>query len=165
VIAARPDTHFLIMGYPDPESYRAYAASLGIADYVTLPGRILYKDLHSYLALGDLAVAPKMSATEGSGKIPNYMAMGMPTITFDTPVSREYLGDAGIYAAFGSKSDLAAKIIQALDQPAWTSQLGGQSRAIAVRDLSWERSARRIERLYQEALTRRRGEPEPVGMP
>jgi glycosyltransferase involved in cell wall biosynthesis len=161
VCVQRPDTHFLIMGYPDPGSYRSYAESLGIGDHVTLPGRILYKDLHSYLALGDIAVAPKMSATEGSGKIPNYMAMGLPTITFDTPVSREYLGESGIYAAFGSVDDLAAKIIQALGQPQWASELARQSRLIAVRDLSWERSVRQIEGLYSEALRRRRGEPEP----
>lgn len=155
VVAERPDTHFLIMGYPDPGSYRAYAESLGIGGHVTLPGRILYKDLHSYLALGDVAVAPKMSATEGSGKIPNYMAMGLPTITFDTPVSREYLGDAGIYANFASMPDLAAKILKALNQPAWANQLGNQSRAIAIRDLSWDRSARQIEALYAEATQRR----------
>lgn len=155
VCAQRPDTHFLIMGYPDPASYRAYAESLGVGGHVTLPGRILYRDLHTYLALGEIAVAPKMSATEGSGKIPNYMAMGLPTITFDTPVSREYLGDAGIYAAFGSADDLAARIIDALDRPDWAARLGAQSRAIAVRDLSWERAARRIEALYGEARQRR----------
>ncbi len=161
VCAQRPDTHFLIMGYPDPGSYRSYAESLGIGDHVTLPGRILYRDLHSYLALGDVAVAPKMSATEGSGKIPNYMAMGLPTITFDTPVSREYLGESGIYASFGSVTDLAAKILQALEQPQWANELAQHSRTIAVRDLSWERAVRRIEGLYAEALRRRRGEPEP----
>jgi glycosyltransferase involved in cell wall biosynthesis len=159
VVATRPDVHFLIMGYPDPGSYRAYADSLGVGGHVTLPGRILYRDLHTYLALGEVAVAPKMSATEGSGKIPNYMAMGLPTVTFDTPVSREYLGEAGIYAAFGSRTDLAARIGAALDDPTWAAGLGAQSRALAVRDLSWERSARRIEELYGEALRRRGSRP------
>jgi hypothetical protein len=36
------------------------------------------------------------------------MAMGLPVVTFDTPVSREYLGEIGIYAAFGSVHELAA---------------------------------------------------------
>jgi glycosyltransferase involved in cell wall biosynthesis len=148
VVAALPDTHFLIMGYPDPGSYRAYAESLGIGGHVTLPGRILYKDLHSYLALGDVAVAPKMSATEGSGKIPNYMAMGLPTITFDTPVSREYLGETGIYAAFGSRDDLAQQIIAALSNPAKAWQLGRAARELAIQNLSWQQAVQRIEALY-----------------
>jgi glycosyltransferase involved in cell wall biosynthesis len=147
-----PDAHFLVMGYPDPASYRAYAASLGVADRVTLPGRVLYRDLHSYLALGDVAVAPKMSMTEGSGKIPNYMAMGLPIVTFETPVSREYLGEAGIFAAYGSAEDLAAKIRQALDRPQWAAGLGALGRARAVRDLSWTRAARQIDAIYSDLL-------------
>lgn len=155
---AMPDVHFLIMGYPDPGSYRAYAESLGIGARVTLPGRILYRDLHAYLALGDVAVAPKMSMTEGSGKIPNYMAMGLPIVTFDTPVSREFLGDLGIYAAYGSAEDLAAKIRQALDQPQWASRLGVLGRERAVRELSWERAGRQIEAIYAAIL----GKPIPA---
>jgi glycosyltransferase involved in cell wall biosynthesis len=149
-----PDTHFLIMGYPDVTSYKRLAESLGIADNLSLPGRILYKDTHAYLSLGDVAVAPKMSATEGSGKIPLYMAMGLPTITFDTPVSHEYLGDAGIYAAFGSAADLAAKIRHTLEQRAWAAQLGTQGRERAVRELSWDRAAQQIEAIYAGALGR-----------
>src|SRR5690606_36318361 len=140
-------------GYPDHASYRAYAASLGVADRVTLPGRILYRDLHSYLALGEVAVAPKMSMTEGSGKIPNYMAMGLPVVTFDTPVSREYLGDAGIYAAYGSAEDLAAKIKLALDRPEWPAELGARGRDRAVRELSWTRAARQIDSIYAQVLS------------
>ena len=41
--------------------------------------------------LGDVAVAPKMSETEGAGKIVNYLAMGLPVVTFDTQVSRRKL--------------------------------------------------------------------------
>jgi glycosyltransferase involved in cell wall biosynthesis len=154
LLAELPDVHFLIMGYPDVTSYRQLAESLGIADNVSLPGRILYRDTHAYLSLGDVAVAPKMSATEGSGKIPLYMAMGLPTITFDTPVSHEYLGKAGIYASFGSAADLAAKIRQALDDRPWAVSLGALGRKHAVRELSWDRAAQQIEAIYAGVLER-----------
>ncbi|MBC8162934.1 MAG: glycosyltransferase family 4 protein [Roseiflexaceae bacterium] len=156
VLAAQPNTHFLIMGYPGVDRYQALAESLGIADHVTLPGRILFRDAHAYLALGDLAVAPKMSETEGSGKIPNYMAMGLPVVTFDTPVSREYLGDLGIYAALGSAEDLAAKIGQGLEQREWAMRLGQLGRQKAVRDLSSDRSGPEIEAIYAAAVQERR---------
>ena len=125
------------------------------ATVVTLPGRILYKDTHAYLSLGDVAVAPKMSATEGSGKIPLYMSMALPTITFDTPVSREYLADTGIYAQFGSAEDLAAKLRIALEQPAWAAGLGWAARERAVRELSWDQAARQVEAIYAEVLGQR----------
>lgn len=156
LVARQPDVHFLIMGHPDPHSYRAYAESLGIAGNVTLPGRIIYRDLHSYLALGDVAVAPKMSLTEGNGKISNYMAMGMPVVAFETPVSREILGDLGIYAQLGSAEDLAAKLELALESRELADRLGAAGRARAIAEFSWDRAARQIEEIYATALCGRR---------
>ncbi len=161
VIAERPDVHFLIMGYPDVRSYQALADSLGLTAHVTLPGRILYKDAHAYLALGDVAVAPKMSATEGAGKIPNYMAMGLPVVTFDTPVSREILGDTGVYAKFGDPQSLAAAILSLLNEPTWAHQLGAQVRKKAINEHSWELAASQIEAIYDRVLAQRAGTPLP----
>jgi glycosyltransferase involved in cell wall biosynthesis len=122
---------------------------------VTLPGRIFYRDAHAYLALGDVAVAPKMSTTEGSGKISNYMAMGLPIVTFDTPVSREMLGTVGIYAQMGSPDDLADKLALALDNRSLAAHLSTAGRARAVADFSWEQGARQIETIYSQVLDRR----------
>jgi glycosyltransferase involved in cell wall biosynthesis len=93
-----------------------------------------------------------MSETEGSGKIPQYMAMGLPVVTFDTPVSREYLGELGIYAQFGSAGDLAAKLLLALEQPEWSRRLGQLGRELAVRELSSDRAGPEIEAIYAAAL-------------
>lgn len=155
----RPDVHFLIMGHPDPHSYRAYAASLGVEGQVTLPGRIIYRDLHSYLALGDVAVAPKMSLTEGNGKIANYLAMGLPVVAFETPVSREILGEIGLYARLGSAEDLAAKLELALDDSALARRLGAAGRARALADFSWDQAMRRLEAIYAQALSPRPAAP------
>ncbi len=155
LVAETPDLHFLIMGYPGVERYGALAERLGIAGHVSLPGRIRYKDSHAFLALGDVAVAPKMSATEGSGKIPQYMAMGLPVVTFDTPVSREYLGDLGLYARFGDTADFAATLRRALDDRALAARLGAAVRERAVRELSWEQAGRRISAIYAAARQRR----------
>ncbi len=150
-----PDLHFLIMGHPDPQSYRNLAASLGIADHVTLPGRIMYRDLHSYLALGEVAVAPKMSLTEGNGKIGNYMAMGLPTVAFDTPVNREILGPYGFYAKLGSATDFAAQLELALTNRELATERATGARARAVAELSWERAAIAIEAIYAAVIARR----------
>ncbi|MEI8166154.1 MAG: glycosyltransferase family 4 protein [Chloroflexales bacterium] len=161
LVARQPDVHFLIMGHPDPHSYRRFAESLGIGDHVTLPGRISYRDLHSYLALGDVAVAPKMSMTEGNGKIANYMAMGLPTVAFATPVAREILADTGLYARFGSAEDLAATLELALADRDLAARLGAAARARAIADFSWEQAARTIETIYTTVLTRRHGTAQP----
>jgi glycosyltransferase involved in cell wall biosynthesis len=153
--AERDDLHFLVMGHPDPHSYRRLAADLGIADRVTLPGRIFYRDLHSYLALGDIAVAPKMSMTEGNGKVANYMAMGLPIVAFDTPVNREMLADDAYYAAAGDRAAFTAALRRALNEPAHAAACGAAGRRRALEHLSWQRSADRIEAVYRTVLQRR----------
>ena len=80
--------------------------------------------------------------------------MGLPVVTFDTPVSREYLGDIGIYARFGSVEDLADKLMLALRERAWAKQLGQQGRDRAVRELSSDRAGPEIEAIYAAALRR-----------
>jgi glycosyltransferase involved in cell wall biosynthesis len=90
----RNDFHLLLMGYPGVDKYKTMATELGIADLVSFTDKILYDEAPRYLVLGDIATAPKMSATEGSGKILNYMSMSLPTVAFNTPVSREFLGMA-----------------------------------------------------------------------
>ena len=161
VVDRRPDIHFLIMGYPDVLSYTVLAESLGVQDHVTLPGRIRYSDLHAYLALGDIAVAPKMSETEGAGKITNYLAMGLPVVAFDTAVSREILGNVGRYARFGDAGSLADEIVALLDDQREMEILCAAGRARAVRDHSWELGALQIQAIYERALARRAGRPLP----
>lgn len=161
VVQKLPDVHFLVMGYPDVSVYQQQARDLGIAEYVTLPGRILYRDAHAYLALGDVAVAPKMSETEGAGKITNYLAMGLPVVAFDTPVSREILGDVGLYARYGDVASLAEQLVLALEDRMLAEQRGIAGRAKAVREHSWQLGAQQITAIYERALARRSGRPLP----
>lgn len=112
--ADAPDAHFLIMGYPRLDAYSALAAEVGARGRVTFTGKVSYEDAPLYLSLGDAAVAPKVSDTEGHGKLLNYMAMELPTVSFDTPVSREYLADLGWYAPLGDAEALARSLAELL---------------------------------------------------
>ncbi len=145
----RTDSHLLLMGFPH-EGYGARAAQLEIGDRVTFTGKIPYEEAPRFLALGDVAVAPKISATEGSGKILNYMSMALPTVAFDTPVSREYLGDQGLYASEHSAAALAAVLGQMLDMPeAKRVVLGERLRQRAKAVYSWESAGERLVAVYQ----------------
>ena len=147
ILELRDDLHFLIMGFPSVDRYQRMALDLGVADHVTLPGKIPYREARSYLALGDVAVAPKLSATEGSGKILNYMAMGLPTVSFETPVGREYLGDDGMYAEKGDSESLAEQILFALSDPK-AEQRSHALRRRAVESFSWDGAVEKILRAY-----------------
>ncbi len=147
VVQKRPDVHFLIMGFPAVDQYQQKAVQLGVADHITFTGKIPYQQARGFLAVGDIAVAPKLSATEGSGKILNYMAMGLPTVAFDMPVSREYLGDLGIYATPADPHSLAQAVYDGLFDAEYRST-GKRLRQIAMDRYSWDRAADTILQTY-----------------
>ncbi len=151
-----PNTHFVVMGYPGVDSYRELANSLGLQDRVTFPGRIPYEDAPRWLALGDVAVSPKMSLTEGAGKISNYMAMGLPVIASDMPVSREILGELGIYAEPGNSQALADQLQMLLENDALRNNLSQAVRAKAVNEMSWRVAGFQLEQIYRAELEKYR---------
>lgn len=152
VLKEVPKAFLLLMGYPNEEHYRQRAAELGVAESVRVTGKISYEDAPRYLALGDIAVAPKRSQTEANGKIYTYMACGLPTVAFDTVVNRDILGDLGVYArAVDDVRGLAVGIAALLTDDARRLTLAEQVRDKAVRDYSWDGVAARLESAYDAA--------------
>ena len=154
VVSQRPNVQFLIMGYPAVDLYRAQAQTLGLDGYVTFTGKIPYEQAPQFLAVGDVAVAPKTSATEGSGKLLNYMAMGLPTVAFDVPVSREYLGALGLYARAGDASSLAEALENALADRENVRAVGRSLRERAVERYSWSAAGHKIMDVYDTVSAR-----------
>ena len=145
--------HCLVMGFPDVDHYQKLASEMGLASHVTFTGAVSYEEAPLYLALGDVAVAPKLSATEGSGKLLPYMAAALPIAAFDTPVHREYLGDLGYYAPPGDAAALAEAISRALAaDPAETSRRGWVLRARVVKRYTWQHAASEIEERYRAVV-------------
>lgn len=143
-----PQTHFLIMGFPNVEGYCQQAKTLGLEGNISFPGRIPYAETPQYLALGDVALSPKMSATEGAGKLLTYMAMGLPVVSFDTPVAREYLGDGGEYAPVGDAVAFAGSVVDLLRDGERRAALGHSLRQRAEQEFSWQRMGERIVAVY-----------------
>jgi glycosyltransferase involved in cell wall biosynthesis len=152
IIERRPNTHFLIMGHPGLERYWRQAHDLQILDRVTFTGRVPYEQLGLHLALADVAVSAKKSATEGNGKLLNYMMMGLPTVAYETPVAREILGDLGEYAPAGDIAALGRCIQSLLDNPSRRAVLSPKLRTRVTREFSWDAAARRLVSVYDSLL-------------
>ena len=150
----RDDFHLLLMGYPGVPQYKELAAGLGLQNQITFTDKIPYQDAPRYLALGDIATAPKMSATEGSGKILNYMSIALPTVAFNTPVSREFLGDGGIFATEMTGQALAVALNRALDLSAPARRrLGQYLRQRVIEHFSWDTTGKEIDAIYQALVS------------
>lgn len=147
---------WLVMGYPNEHVWRAAAVVAGVDDVMVFTGRVPYERMPQMLVLGDIAIAPKLSLTEGSGKILNYMALGLPTVAFDTPAQREILGALGVYAPLGDTAALAERVRDLAGKPQRRAELGEQLRQRARQLFSWERAAATLMAVYDQILPRRR---------
>lgn len=154
IVAQRQDAHLLLMGFPNEALYRLRAEQLGVTNYVTFTGRVPYQQAPAYLALGDVAVSAKLSLTEGAGKLLNYMACALPTVSFDTPVAREYLGYDGLFATRGDPVSLAEQLYRGLfppaDAPDIYVQMGLRLRQRALQGFGWEKAGYQILDTYRE---------------
>jgi glycosyltransferase involved in cell wall biosynthesis len=148
------DVFFLIMGFPKSDLYQQMANNLGLADRVKFTGKVEYRNAARYLSLGDVAVSAKMSATEGSGKVLNYMAMSIPVVAFDTPVHREYLGELGVYAPVGDIDSMAKGIESLIEDREASRTLGIELNERVKKMFGWTEAGRQISDLY-DSLTDR----------
>jgi glycosyltransferase involved in cell wall biosynthesis len=142
------NVHFLVMGYPNPDHFQAEAAQYGLSNSMTFTGRVPYEQAARYLRVGDIALAPKLSLTEGAGKILNYMACALPTVAFDTPQAREFMAQFGAYAERGSAESLAERIVELLQNPDRARATGQALRTRASQRFSWDDAARRMVAVY-----------------
>jgi len=145
----------LVMGYPLGE-YPGRAQKMGLAEIAKFTGRTDYFQAHRWLALGEVAVSPKIARSESNGKILNYLAQGLPLVCFDRAQDRELAGECAEYAALHpedqdkSASCLAAALEKLLLDGPRRRELSVRGRERAMERFGWEAVARRIVSAYEE---------------
>lgn len=157
----RSDVYLLLMGFPGVDFYQAKAAELGVSDRVIFTGRVSYEEAPQHIALGEIAVAPKLSLTESAGKLLNYMAAALPTVAYDTQVAREYLGPAGRFAERGNVDSLLEHLLDLLDHPAEAQAAGERLRRRAIEQFEWQRAGLQIVDAYRFLVERGRSSEAP----
>ena len=102
------DVHFLIIGYPTT-NLEEFLTQNSLASSCSLLGQVPFEQLQPLLGSADIAVDPKnFDAGEGSGKMLNYIACGLPVLAFDTQNNRSFLPPTSPLAA--TVSDLVEQL-------------------------------------------------------
>jgi glycosyltransferase involved in cell wall biosynthesis len=82
------------------------------------------------------------------------MAMGLPIVSFDVPVSREYLDGLGMYARPGDVSSLAQTLEAALTDTEGSQALGQHLRQRVIERYSWVAAGQSIVDTYDRVSRR-----------
>jgi glycosyltransferase involved in cell wall biosynthesis len=151
---AREDVHFgLVGGGTSLEELRELAQELGVAGNVTFTGRVPDAELLAMLNTADVCVNPDRACALNDkstmNKVMEYMALGKPVVQFDLTEGRRSAGDASLYAKPDDAVDLAAKLVELLDDPQRREYMGRVGRARIERSLEWRHQAPRLLAAYK----------------
>jgi glycosyltransferase involved in cell wall biosynthesis len=150
----RSDVHFgLVGGGTSLEAMQRYAAELGIADYVTFTGRVPDEPMLEMLSTADVCVNPdvanEMNDKSTMNKIMEYMALAKPIVQFDLTEGRRSALEASAYALRNDEQDLAAKILELLDDEDRRLRMGEFGRKRVEEELQWAHEAPKLLEAYR----------------
>jgi glycosyltransferase involved in cell wall biosynthesis len=114
-----------------------------------------YFSLPEFLKACDIAIDPKNSDTnQASGKMLNYMAVGLPIVCFDKANNRNYLGEGGYFCAEMASAEIAKGILHFAAQPDDAKKKGQLNKEKAV-EFGWYKSGQAIEVIYKKLIIKK----------
>jgi glycosyltransferase involved in cell wall biosynthesis len=138
----RTDCGFAILGDGEClDELRALSSKLALDPWVTFPGWLPEHQVFAYLASADLGVDTSLQVEVSPVKVMEYMAFGLPFVSFDLQETREIGADAAVFAQPGDEVGLAGEIDALLDDPTRRRELARIGRRRVREDLAWERQS------------------------
>jgi phosphatidylinositol alpha-1,6-mannosyltransferase len=158
IIKEVPEAHILMIG---EGPYRSYlenrVKALGLQERITFIGRIQYADLPKHICAGDLFVMPSRSRlagleVEGLGIV--YLeasACGLPVIAGDSGGAPDAVleGETGLVVDGTSKADVAAAVIELLQDAGRSKAMGIRGREWIIQEWRWDIWASRFAQLLK----------------
>lgn len=153
------DTAFTFVGKGDAfDDLQALARELRLLDDGTVhfTGRISDEDLRRHLSSADFAIAPDpkdpLNDLCTMNKIIEYMAMGLPIVSFDLKETRFSAGSAAVYVADNNERDMGRAMIALVADPHQRAAMSAEARARVRGGLSWDYSRGVLVRFYDHLL-------------
>jgi glycosyltransferase involved in cell wall biosynthesis len=139
----RRDCEFAIIG--DGECLaeaKKLTSDLGLNDWVDFPGWLPEDQVFRYLATADVGLDASLQVEVSPVKAMEYMAFGVPFVSFDLPETRAISEGAAVYVTAGDVEAHGHAVDRLLADGAQRQTLGAAGAARVREDLSWENQAR-----------------------
>jgi glycosyltransferase involved in cell wall biosynthesis len=149
--ARRADVRLMIVTDSPFTPFEPLAQRLGVLAAVDLR-RATFPEQPALLAAATVAVNPRIRCDGIPQKLLNYMAAGMPIVSFEGsagPLRHEVTGLCVPDAATAAMADALERL---LTDRALARTLGDAARDQARREFSWDQVAARVEGVYRDAI-------------
>lgn len=151
------DTLFVLIGggdmYPDLVQM---SQDLKLTEHVKFTGRIPDEELLRYFSTADIALAPdpfnSLNDVSTMNKVIEYMAVGLPIVSFDLKESRYSAQESAIYVANNDERAFAQAILDLLNDPERRKCMGEFGQRRFRECLSWEHSKQKLVEFYNQIL-------------
>ena len=155
----RDDCHLALLGFGDCfDALRRMTTDLGLDDHVTFTGRADAGVISSYLSTADVGICPDphspLNDVSTMNKTMEYMAFGLPVVTFDLQETVVSAADVAVYVPGNDPRDLAHAIAEVLDDGARREDLGARARQRAEQVLDWRMQAPAYVGVFDRVLGR-----------
>ena len=162
----REDVSFTFMGAGDCyDEIVALRDTLGLRDYVELPGRVPDETVINVLSTADVGLSPDpknpLNDLSTMNKTLEYMAFGMPVVAFDLKETRVSANGAGCYVASGDVAAYARAIVALLDDAEKREDMGREGRLRIEKELGWPHQRDAYVGVYDRLVGRTRSEAAP----
>jgi len=166
----REDVSFTFMGAGDCyDEIVALRDTLGLQDYVELPGRVPDETVIDVLSTADVGLSPDpknpLNDLSTMKKTLEYMAFGMPVVAFDLKETRVSANGAGCYVASGDVAAYARAIVALLDDAEKREDMGREGRLRIEKELGWPHQRDAYVGVYDRLVGRTRSEAGPQTRP
>jgi glycosyltransferase involved in cell wall biosynthesis len=156
-VIGRTDCHFAFVGDGESrEPAERLAVELGIQDWVSFPGWADQEEAFTYLSTADLGLEPNLEDIVSPVKGMEYMAFGLPFVSFDLAETRALAGGGAVYAPPGDVPRFATLIDELLSDPGRRAELGRAGRRLIEERLAWDRQEQAYLGVYDQILARPR---------
>jgi glycosyltransferase involved in cell wall biosynthesis len=153
----RHDWHAVFVGGGEVlPALQRLTATFGLGDSVEFAGRVAKERVPEYICSADVCLAPDPRSPYNDActliKIPEYMAMARPTVSYDLRESRVSAAGAALYAAPNDVESFADAIEALLDDPGRRAEMGRLGRERVEDQLAWEHSEPALLAAYAKVL-------------
>ncbi len=147
----------VLLGFGDClESLKRESTQRGLNDNVVFTGRVGPDQIAQYLSSADLGLGPDLNTPLNNvstmNKTMEYMAYGLPPVSFDLVETRVSAADTGIYILSGDISAFADAVETLLDDPKRRVDLGLRARERVAAELDWRPQAEAYVSVFHELL-------------
>jgi len=152
-VRGRTDCHFAFLG--DGESRIAsehLARGLGLLPWTTFTGWAGPEQRSAYLSTADLGLESNLEAIVSPVKGMEYMAFGVPFVSFDLKETRALAEGAAAYARPGDVAEMAQLVDRLLDDPPRRAEMGRRGRQLVEQRLAWDRQESAYLAVYRRLV-------------